>query len=128
MKVYNFCKYVLYIAFISTWESCGELSSGSKHSIPSMVPCGWGEVLPRLQGSVCGPFSPSCWMSVVRLTDIFLGEGRGWEWGGGWVENPGVAVKNKRGMVSEENSGFWHNLNFNQPKTPDQKGEKQKQF
>lgn len=22
-----------------------------------------------------GPLSPSCWMSVVRLTDIFLGEG-----------------------------------------------------
>lgn len=40
-------------------------------------------------------------MSVARLTDIFSGEGRGWEWGGGWVEDPGVAVKEKNKKKEE---------------------------
>lgn len=58
-----------------TCVSCGELSSGSRLStVPSLVPCGCGGVLPRLQGSISGPLSPSSWMSVVRLTDIFLRE------------------------------------------------------
>ena len=87
------------LPLLPTCASCGELSSGSRPSpVPSLVPCGWGEVLPRLQGSMSGPLSPSCWMSVVRLTDIFLGGGgEGGSWGGGWVENPGVAERKQAG-------------------------------
>lgn len=67
-----------------TWTSCVELSSGSGPSpVPSLGPCGWGEVFPRPQGSMSGPLSPSFWMSGVRLTDIFpwererVGDGEG---------------------------------------------------
>lgn len=85
---------------INTCASCGELSSGSRPSpVPSLVPCGWGEVLPRLQGSMSGPLSPSCWMSVVRLTDIFLGKGRGWELGRGLGGEPRSRWEKKNNLV-----------------------------
>lgn len=82
-----------------TCASWGELSSGSTLSpVPSFVPCGCGEVFPRLQGSMSGPFSPSSWMSVARLTDIFLRDGgrEGGSWGGGWVTNPRAADRKEK--------------------------------
>lgn len=44
-----------------------------------------------------GPLSPSSWMSVVRLTDIFLREGErvGVGEGVGW--NPGMAERKEVG-------------------------------
>lgn len=95
-----------------TCASWGALSSGSTLSpVPSFVPCGCGEVFPRLQGSVSGPFSPSSWMSVARLTDIFLREGgrEGGSWGGGWVTNPRAAdskEKVKEASKISHNDGF----------------------
>lgn len=45
-----------------------------------------------------GPFSPSSWMSVARLTDIFLRDGgrEGGSWGGGWVTNPKAADRKEK--------------------------------
>lgn len=45
-----------------------------------------------------GPFSPSSWMSVARLTDIFLRDGgrEGGSWGGGWVTNPRAADRKEK--------------------------------
>lgn len=48
-----------------------------------------------------GPFSPSSWMSVVRLTDIFSEEGeRVGIREGGWVVNPvGTGRKEEENMI-----------------------------
>lgn len=45
-----------------------------------------------------GPFSPSSWKSVARLTDIFLRDGgrEGGSWGGGWATNPRAADRKEK--------------------------------
>lgn len=62
-----------------------------------------------------GPLSPSCWMSVVRLTDIFLwegervgnGEGVGWGTQGRlWVvSDQGPLLRGRYGNHRQEEEG-----------------------
>lgn len=64
-----------------------------------------------------GPLSPSCWMSVVRLTDIFFGErervgdgeGVGWRTQE-WLRGDGATEK-KGGILSS--NSFKHQNSAN---------------